>query len=127
MARAASVVVPGACLLVFGLGCAPVVSAAIDATPAAAVLIGLAVGASSAASAVRWVTGRPPDYSRPLISTPAGGVPTNLYGSAVRGFDILVLTAAPLLLFGDHVVAAEVSLALSALVLAVLLGRASRA
>jgi hypothetical protein len=48
---------------------------------------------------VRWVTGRPPDYTRPLVSTPAGGVPTNLYGSVVRGFDVLLLTTAPLLIF----------------------------
>ena len=125
-AKGAAVVVPGACFLLLGLATAPVVADALDATPGAAVLLALAVGGSSLASAVRWVTGRPPDYGRPLVSTPAGGVPTNLYGSIVRGVDVLVLTSAPLLLVDDHVLAAEISLVLSGLVVSVLLGRGER-
>ena len=74
------------------------------------------------AAAVRWVTGRPPDYSRPLVSTPAGAVPTNLYGSALRGLDILVLTVAPLLAWHEQA-GAEVSIGLSLLTLGVLIGR----
>ena len=126
-AKGAATVVPGAVLVLLGLLCAPVLDTATDATPGAAVLLGLAVGASATASAVRWVTGRPPDYGRPMVSTPAGGVPTNLYGSVVRGFDVLVLTTAPLLLVDDPVLAAEISLALSAIVLASLLGRPDKA
>ncbi|MFB9314404.1 DUF6297 family protein [Nocardioides plantarum] len=122
-AKGAATVVPGAVLLLLGLLCAPVLDTATGAPPGAAVLLGLAVGASSTASAVRWVTGRPPDYGRPMVSTPAGGVPTNLYGSVVRGFDVLVLTTAPLLLLDDPVLAAEISLLISAVVVAALLGR----
>ncbi|WP_310964587.1 DUF6297 family protein [Nocardioides terrisoli] len=89
---------PGLLLIAFGLACVPAVHAAVGGTPTGAVGIGFAIGLSALASAVRWVTGRPPDYSRPLVSTPAGGVPTNLYGSALRGFDMLLVTTAPLLL-----------------------------
>jgi hypothetical protein len=71
---------------------------------------------------VRWVTGRPPDYTRPLVSTPAGGVPTNLYGSAVRGFDVLLVTTAPLLL-SPTATGALWSVVLSLAVLGYLTGR----
>ena len=43
------------------------------------------------------MTGRPPDYAKPLVSTPAGAVPTNLYGSVLRGFDVLLVAVTPVL------------------------------
>ena len=97
-ARYATVIVPGLLAVLFGLGCGPALQASLEVPPGGALFCGAAVGLAALASAVRWVTGRPPDYSRPLVSTPAGGVPTNLYGSAVRGFDVLLLCTAPLLL-----------------------------
>ncbi len=123
--RGAAVAVPGICLLGFGLACLPALANALEAPVASVGVVGIACGASATAAAVRWMTGRPPDYSRPLVSTPAGAVPTNLYGSVLRGLDIWLLTAAPLLL-GDPVFGAELSLAASALTLAVLLGRPER-
>jgi hypothetical protein len=87
-----------------------------------ALLVAAASGMSAAASGVRWVTGRPPNYSRPLVSTPAGAVPANLYGSAFRGFDVLLLTTAPLLLLAGGG-GAVVSGSLSAIVVAVLMSR----
>lgn len=97
-ARRAALRVPGTLLIVFGLISVPALHQSIEVTWSDAAVIGVAVGLSALASAVRWITGRPPDYSRPLVSTPAGGVPTNLYGSAFRGFDVLLLSTAPLLL-----------------------------
>lgn len=120
--RMATLVVPAGCLLVFGLAAAPALHLAIGRPWSEAVLLGVAVGASSLASATRWVTGRPPDYTRPLVSTPAGGVPTNLYGSVVRGFDVLLLTTAPLLI-APNPTGTAISLALSLVVLAYLVGR----
>ncbi|WGX95784.1 DUF6297 family protein [Nocardioides sp. L-11A] len=96
--RAAAVVVPGVLLLAHGLLSAPALARTLDAPAGDLALLGAASGLGGLAAGVRWVTGRPPDYGRPLISTPAGGVPTNLYGSALRGFDIAVLTALPMLL-----------------------------
>ncbi|MDQ6522864.1 DUF6297 family protein [Nocardioides sp. LHD-245] len=96
--RAAAVVVPGVLLLAHGLLSAPALGRTLDATVGDLALLGAASGLGGLAAGVRWVTGRPPDYGRPLVSTPAGGVPTNLYGSALRGFDIAVLTALPMLL-----------------------------
>jgi hypothetical protein len=56
------------------------------------------------------------------VSTPAGGVPTNLYGSVVRGFDVLLLTTAPLLLL-PTVTGAELTGLLALAVIAFLAGR----
>ncbi|WP_436700561.1 DUF6297 family protein [Nocardioides sp. BYT-33-1] len=111
--RAAAVAVPGVLLLAHGLLSAPALARTLDATAGDLALLGAASGLGGLAAGVRWVTGRPPDYGRPLVSTPAGGVPTNLYGSALRGFDIAVLTALPMLLAptgGGAMVSALVSL-----------------
>lgn len=96
--RAAALVVPALLLAAHGLLGAAALDDAVEGTAVDLVLVGVASGLAGLAAAVRWVTGRPPDYGRPLVSTPAGGVPTNLYGSVLRGFDIAVLTALPLLL-----------------------------
>ncbi|HET7684690.1 MAG TPA: DUF6297 family protein [Marmoricola sp.] len=120
--RHATVVVPGALAILFGIACGPALDRSLELPLPAGMFCGVAVGLSALASAVRWVTGRPPDYNRPLVSTPAGGVPTNLYGSIVRGFDILLLTTAPLLL-SPTATGAEFSAFLSLAVLAYLTGR----
>jgi hypothetical protein len=115
-------VVPGTALLLFGLATAPALHHAIGTTWPRSGELGLVVGVCGLAAAVRWVTGRPPDYARPLVSTPAGGVPTNLYGSILRGFDILLVTTAPVL-FSPTGGGAVVSLALALGVLSYLVGR----
>lgn len=120
--RGAALAVPAALLACFGLACVPAVHRAVDVPWATAVLLGIASGLSGLAAAVRWVTGRPPDYGRPLVSSPAGAVPTNLYGSALRGFDILLLTTAPMLL-APRDGGAAVSLVITAIVLTYLANR----
>lgn len=121
-ARRAALAVPAAVLGVAGLAAAPALARDERVDPVTAALLGLAVGLAALTGAVRWVSGRPPDYSRPLVSTPAGAVPTNLYGSAGRGFDVLLLTVAPVL-FAPSVDGALVSAAVSGAVLSYLLGR----
>ncbi len=121
-ARRSMLVVPATALLLFGLATTPALHEAVGTTWVRSVELGLTVGFCALAAAVRWVTGRPPDYARPLVSTPAGGVPTNLYGSIVRGFDILLVTTAPVL-FSPTGGGAVVSLALAFGVLSYLVGR----
>ncbi len=121
-ARRSALVVPATAMLLFGLAACPALHTALGVPWFDAVEISVAVGGCGLAAAVRWVTGRPPDYSRPLVSTPAGGVPTNLYGSLLRGLDILVITAAPLL-FSPTAGGALVSLALTFGVVSYLAGR----
>jgi len=112
--RLGTLAVPAVVLVLLGLAAAP-------ALPGGA-LTGLAVGLGATAAATRWVTGRPPDYGRPLVSTPMGGVPTNLYGSLARGFDIVLLVSIPLL-FSHEPRVAVASMVLSGIVLGVLVSR----
>ncbi len=118
----ATVTVPAVVLLLFGGASVPILHSAARSGWLAAALTGLAVAASALASGIRWMTARPPDYARPLVSTPAGGVPTNLYGSVFRGFDVLLVTTTPVLLTARPQ-GAVISLALSLAVAAYLLRR----
>lgn len=120
--RMATLAVPAGLLAAYGLATSGALDGAFDVSVSDALVLGVVVGASALASATRWVTGRPPDYSKPLVTTPAGAVPTNLYGSIARGFDILVLTTAPVLLWPNGG-GALVSLLLSLGVLGYLVGR----
>jgi hypothetical protein len=70
----------------------------------------------------RWLLAGPPDYSQPLISSPAGGLPTGLIGSTLRGFDVLALLTIPLLIAPDAT-GSLISLALNAAVLGFLVNR----
>lgn len=121
--RAATLAVPAVATMVFAAATAPALLRAMDTAWPDAPLLALAVGGSSTAAAVRWTTGRPPDYSRPLISSPMGAVPTNLYGSAVRGLDVLIVTSAPLLIVTTTWQGALASIVISLGVLGYLLGR----
>ncbi|WP_167006422.1 DUF6297 family protein [Mumia sp. ZJ430] len=122
VAQAATAAVPTVAALAYGMATAAAMRQDVAADREAALLCGLAVGVAVAASGVRWVTRRPPDYSKPLIATPAGAIPTNLYGSVIAGFDVLLLTTTPMLLAPDlH--GASVSLALGAGVWAFLVSR----
>jgi hypothetical protein len=117
----AALVVPACVQLAFGLAVMPVLHAA-GVGWSDVVLVGPAVGAVGLASGVRWIAAKPPNYSRPLVSTPAGGVPTNLYGSVLRGFDVLLLTVTPMLI-SPTATGAWVSILLSATVVEVVVRR----
>jgi len=89
------VAVPGTALLLFALATTPTLLAA--APSGEAVNLAIACALSALASTVRWVTGKPPNYAAPMVSTPAGGVPTGVFGSVARGFDVWAFTALPLM------------------------------
>ncbi|MDZ5664006.1 DUF6297 family protein [Nocardioides sp. S-58] len=90
----AHLVVPGTALVLFAV--ATTWTLLPEHPPAEAVTVALACGASALAATTRWITGKPPDYAAPLVSTPAGGVPTGVLGSVARGFDVWALTALPI-------------------------------
>ncbi|MDT0203382.1 DUF6297 family protein [Nocardioides sp. AE5] len=118
-ARQATLVVPAIVLLLHGIAITPLLHRVLELNWSAALVCAIASGLASLAASTRWVTGKPPDFGRPLVSSPAGGVPTNLYGSALRGFDILLLTTLPVLLVPSGA-AALVSIGISLVVLVVL-------
>ncbi|MET0448733.1 MAG: DUF6297 family protein, partial [Aeromicrobium sp.] len=120
--RTATLVVPAAVLAVWSLAALPAIADVSDAAPAETVLVSLATGMAALGAIARWLLAPPPNYSQPLISSPAGGIPTGLVGSTLRGFDVLLLLTIPLLAAPDAT-GALISLALNAAVLGFLVNR----
>ncbi|MGH3446479.1 MAG: DUF6297 family protein [Nocardioidaceae bacterium] len=123
--RLACVTVPVCVLVVWGLATTPAQHQALVSAPApwpATALVAASMGLAAATSVVRWVTARPPDYSRPLVSSPGGAIPPGLTYSVLRGFDVWLLVSVPLLIW-PPVTGAVVSVVLAVVVLGVLLGR----
>jgi hypothetical protein len=121
--RLASLSVPATVLVLWSLGTLPALRSAVDAPALEVVPLALAVGVTSATAVVRWVSGRPPDYQLPLVTSPLGAVPTSTFVSVLRGPDVLLLGTAPLLVSPTGT-GALVALALDAVVLVVLVNRA---
>lgn len=120
--KAACLGVPGAVLVIWSLGAAPAVHDAIGGPWGPSVIVALACGVTVATAAVRWMTSHPPDYQLPLITSPMGAVPTSLYFSVLRGFDVLLLGTVPLLI-APTPTGAAISVGLMSLVLSFLVGR----
>ncbi len=57
-----------------------------------------AVGAGVIAGAVRQASARPPSYAGPLVASPMGAIPPGLFSQPMRGFDVLLICLAPVLL-----------------------------
>lgn len=122
LVRLSTMLVPGSLCLLAGLLTAPALAQRPVTAWPDAVATAAAIGLAGFAAAARWVAGRPPDYRAPMMSTPAGALPPGAVAALARGWDITVLTAAPLLIWSDARGAAG-SAALSLVVLAVVAGR----
>ncbi|WP_433167704.1 DUF6297 family protein [Kribbella sp. CA-247076] len=57
-----------------------------------------AVAAGILSGTVRQASARPPSYAGPLIASPMGAIPPGLFSQPLRGFDLLLLCLAPVLL-----------------------------
>jgi hypothetical protein len=120
--RLACLGVPCVVLVLWSLATTPAVHGAVGGAWGSSVAVALACGAASATAAVRWMTSHPPDYRLPLITSPMGAVPTSLYVSVLRGFDVLLLGTVPLLI-SPTATGAMWTAGLMAAVLAFLVGR----
>ncbi|WBQ02788.1 DUF6297 family protein [Kribbella sp. CA-293567] len=60
--------------------------------------VAFAVAAGMLTGAVRQASARPPTYSGPLVASPMGAIPPGLFSTPIRGFDLLLLCLAPVLL-----------------------------
>ena len=58
----------------------------------------IAVAAGMLSGAVRQASARPPSYSGPLVASPMGAIPPGLFSTPMRGFDLLLVCLAPVLL-----------------------------
>ncbi|TCO52143.1 hypothetical protein EV646_1011140 [Kribbella antiqua] len=57
-----------------------------------------AVAAGMLSGAVRQASARPPSYAGPLVASPMGAIPPGLFSQPIRGFDLLLVCLAPVLL-----------------------------
>ncbi len=57
-----------------------------------------AVAAGMISGCVRQASARPPSYSGPLVASPMGAIPPGIFSQPIRGFDLLLLCLAPVLL-----------------------------
>ena len=60
--------------------------------------VAFAVAAGVLTGVVRQASARPPSYSGPLVASPMGAIPPGLFSQPLRGFDLLILCLAPVLL-----------------------------
>ena len=96
--RAACLVVPAAVTVLWSLAALPAVHGATSATWPASLMIAVAMAATGLAAMARWLLAPPPNYAQGLLSSPAGGIPPGLALSLLRGFDVLVVATAPILI-----------------------------
>lgn len=122
LVRAATMAVPGTILVVWALAAAPAISHGSDGSAGEVVAVALAIGAAAIAAIARLLLAGPPNYSTPLVTSPAGAIPPGLLISSARGFDVIALLTIPLLVAPD-LNGAEVSLGLCAVVMTALLMR----
>jgi len=87
--RVAMSVVPALFVLVWVLLAYPAIG-----EPSAA----FAVGVGVLTGVVRQASARPPSYSGPLVASPMGAIPPGLFSQPIRGFDLLIICLAPVLL-----------------------------
>ncbi|MFF0271340.1 DUF6297 family protein [Kribbella sp. NPDC004536] len=57
-----------------------------------------AVAAGIITGTVRQASARPPSYAGPLVTSPMGAIPPGLFSQPARGFDLLMVCLAPVLL-----------------------------
>lgn len=60
--------------------------------------VAFAVAAGMLTGAIRQASAKPPSYSGPLVASPMGAIPPGLFSTPMRGFDLLLICLAPVLL-----------------------------
>jgi uncharacterized membrane protein len=87
--RVVMAVVPGLFTIVWAACAYPAIG---SASASFAVAAGILTGT------VRQASARPPSYAGPLVTSPMGAIPPGLFSQPARGFDLLVVCLAPVLL-----------------------------
>ncbi|HLM22383.1 MAG TPA: DUF6297 family protein, partial [Propionibacteriaceae bacterium] len=71
---------------------------AVERTVPDASLMAIATAAAGLLAAVRWTQAKGVDFGAPMVASQAGAFPPGLVTNLFRGFDVCLLTTAPLLL-----------------------------
>ena len=103
--RTAAMAVPGVLALLWAAATIPafagVTSSGAERSLADAALVALITGIAGWLGAVRWVTAKKVDFNAPMVATESGAVPPTLIFNLFRGFDIVALVTAPVMLGGS--------------------------
>jgi hypothetical protein len=100
--RTAAMAVPAGLALVWGLAASPAFIGIARSGADRSVLDGLSAALVTAIAgllgAVRWVTAKKVDFQTPMMATESGAMPPTLLFNLFRGFDMVALITAPLIL-----------------------------
>lgn len=99
--RTATMVVPGILAAVWAVATWPAslgLTGGAHREPLEAAGVAVATALAGLLGAVRWQTARPVDFGTPMVATSAGAMPPTLVFNLFRGFDVVALVTAPLLL-----------------------------
>lgn len=100
--KLAAIVVPAILAAVWAVLIAPAFlgfgDSAVDRSFADASIMAIATATAGLLGGVRWTTAKGVDFGKPMVSTQAGALPPGLITNLFRGFDVVLLTTAPMLL-----------------------------
>ena len=100
--RTAAMAVPAVLALVWSIAVAPafigISQSGIDRQPIEGWLAALATAIAGLFGAVRWQTAKKVDFGVPMMATSSGAMPPTLLFNLFRGFDVVALVTAPLIL-----------------------------
>ena len=120
--RMAAMVVPAALALVWGVLATPafigIAQTGVDRSIGDGFIAALVTAVAGLLGAVRWVTAKKVDFGTPMMATGSGAMPPTLIFNLFRGFDMVALITAPLILQAP----AYWSLAIAAVVFVALRG-----
>ena len=98
--KLASIAVPASLALAWAIAVVPafleVTAEQPDRVPADGITAALATAAAGLLAAVRWTQAKAVDFGAPMISSQAGAFPPGLVTNLFRGFDVCLLTTAPM-------------------------------
>ena len=100
--RMAAMVVPAALALVWGVLATPafigIAQTGVDRSIGDGFIAALVTAVAGLLGAVRWVTAKKVDFGTPMMATESGAMPPTLIFNLFRGFDMVALITAPLIL-----------------------------
>ncbi len=103
--RTALMAVPAGLVALWALAATPafigITSAGADRNITDGLTAAMITAAAGLFGAVRWVSAKQPDFGAPMMATASGAMPPTLIFNLFRGFDMVALITAPLILGAD--------------------------
>jgi hypothetical protein len=100
--KLASIAVPAILAAIWAMATTPAYfgfgDGAVQRTVPDASLMAIATAAAGLLAAVRWTQAKGVDFGAPMVASQAGAFPPGLVTNLFRGFDVCLLTTAPMLL-----------------------------